>query len=102
MKNYECGTVNEVIERVSRSILRKLAPGSTLSTTNPTSLGPGSNRSRRVGKPATNQLNYGTKQTNSVALSPQANYTDWVTATFWRNLVPANRTRDLWVRSQEL
>jgi hypothetical protein len=27
------------------------------------------------------------KQTNFVALSPQANYTDWVTAT-WRNLVP--------------
>jgi hypothetical protein len=29
-----------------------------------------------------------TKQTNSVALSPQANYTDWMTATCWRNLVP--------------
>jgi hypothetical protein len=28
------------------------------------------------------------KQTNSVALSPQANYTDWVTATCQRNLVP--------------
>jgi hypothetical protein len=26
--------------------------------------------------------------TNSVALSPQANYTDWATATCWRNLVP--------------
>jgi hypothetical protein len=25
---------------------------------------------------------------NSVALSPQANYTDWATATCWRNLVP--------------
>jgi hypothetical protein len=23
-----------------------------------------------------------------MALSPQANYTDWATATFWRNLVP--------------
>jgi hypothetical protein len=29
------------------------------------------------------------KQTNSVALSPQANYTDWVTATCRRNWVPA-------------
>jgi hypothetical protein len=28
------------------------------------------------------------KQTNSVALSPQANYTDWATATYRRNLVP--------------
>jgi hypothetical protein len=28
------------------------------------------------------------KQTNSVALSPQANYTDWSTATFRQNLVP--------------
>jgi hypothetical protein len=28
------------------------------------------------------------KQTNSVALSPQANYTDWSTATCRRNLVP--------------
>jgi hypothetical protein len=25
---------------------------------------------------------------NSVALSPQANYTDWATATCWQNLVP--------------
>jgi hypothetical protein len=25
---------------------------------------------------------------NSVAFSPQANYTDWATATCWRNLVP--------------
>jgi hypothetical protein len=31
------------------------------------------------------QLN---KQTNSVAFSPQANYTDWATATCRRNLVP--------------
>jgi hypothetical protein len=23
-----------------------------------------------------------------MAFSPQANYTDWATATFWRNLVP--------------
>jgi hypothetical protein len=29
------------------------------------------------------------KQTNSVAFSLQANYTDWATATCWRNLVPA-------------
>jgi hypothetical protein len=29
-----------------------------------------------------------TNKTNSVALSPQANYTDWATATCWRNLVP--------------
>jgi hypothetical protein len=28
------------------------------------------------------------KQTNSVALSPQANYTDWATAICRRNLVP--------------
>jgi hypothetical protein len=28
------------------------------------------------------------EQTNSVAFSPQAKYTDWATATFWRNLVP--------------
>jgi hypothetical protein len=28
-----------------------------------------------------------TQQTNSVALSLQANYTDWATATCWRNLV---------------
>jgi hypothetical protein len=27
------------------------------------------------------------KQTNSVAFSPRANYTDWATATCWRNLV---------------
>jgi hypothetical protein len=28
------------------------------------------------------------KKSNSVVFSPQANYTDWVTATCWRNLVP--------------
>jgi hypothetical protein len=28
------------------------------------------------------------KQTNSVALIPQVNYTDWATATCRRNLVP--------------
>jgi hypothetical protein len=27
------------------------------------------------------------KKTNSVAFSPQANYTEWATATCWRNLV---------------
>jgi hypothetical protein len=27
-------------------------------------------------------------KTNSMALSPRANYTDWSTATCWRNLVP--------------
>jgi hypothetical protein len=27
-------------------------------------------------------------KTNSVAFSPQANYTDWATATCWQNLVP--------------
>jgi hypothetical protein len=31
-------------------------------------------------------------KTYSVATSPQANYTDWATATYWRNLVPL-----LWV-----
>jgi hypothetical protein len=30
----------------------------------------------------------GTKQTNSVAFSPQANYTDWATATCQRIVVP--------------
>jgi hypothetical protein len=34
---------------------------------------------------STNQV---LKQTNSVAFSPQANYTNWSTATCWRNLVP--------------
>jgi hypothetical protein len=29
-----------------------------------------------------------TPKKHSVAFSPQANYTDWVTATCWRNLVP--------------
>jgi hypothetical protein len=29
-----------------------------------------------------------TNKTNNVALSPQANYTDWATATCRRNLVP--------------
>jgi hypothetical protein len=28
------------------------------------------------------------KQTNSMVLTPWANYTDWATATCWRNLVP--------------
>jgi hypothetical protein len=31
---------------------------------------------------------WSTKQTNSVAFSPGANYTDWATATRRRNLVP--------------
>jgi hypothetical protein len=35
-----------------------------------------------------NQIPQTIKQTNSVALSPQANFTDWATATCWRNLVP--------------
>jgi hypothetical protein len=30
---------------------------------------------------------------NSVALSPQANYTDWATATCWRNLLPTFEDR---------
>jgi hypothetical protein len=40
--------------------------------------------------PHSSQVNAGTKtnKTNSVALSPQANYTDWSTATCWRNLEP--------------
>jgi hypothetical protein len=29
-----------------------------------------------------------TNKKNSVALSPWANYTDWATATCWRNLMP--------------
>jgi hypothetical protein len=38
----------------------------------------------------TSHLKFDIKQkTNSVALCPQANYTDWVTATCRRNLVPA-------------
>jgi hypothetical protein len=36
-------------------------------------------------QPQTNKQN---KQTNSVAFSPQANYTDWATTTCWRILVP--------------
>jgi hypothetical protein len=32
---------------------------------------------------------------NSVALSPEANYTDWTTATCWPNLVPTSADR--WV-----
>jgi hypothetical protein len=31
-----------------------------------------------------------------VALSPQANYTDWATATCWRNLVPTFVDRGVW------
>jgi hypothetical protein len=31
---------------------------------------------------------YQKTKTNSVAFSPRANYTDWPTATCWRNLVP--------------
>jgi hypothetical protein len=34
-------------------------------------------------------------QTNSVAFSPQAIYTDWATATCWRNLVPTFADRGL-------
>jgi hypothetical protein len=34
------------------------------------------------------RFDYKKKETNSVASSPQANYTDWATATCWRNLVP--------------
>jgi hypothetical protein len=39
--------------------------------------------------------NYGvvTNKTNSVALRPQANYTDWATATCRRNLVPTSVDR---------
>jgi hypothetical protein len=37
-----------------------------------------------------------TKQTNSVALSLQANYTDWVTATSRRNLVSSFVDRGVW------
>jgi hypothetical protein len=33
------------------------------------------------------------KQTNSVALSPRANYTDWATATCRRNLVSTSVDR---------
>jgi hypothetical protein len=33
------------------------------------------------------------KQKNSVALSLQANYTDWATGTRWRNLVPGIEPR---------
>jgi hypothetical protein len=35
-------------------------------------------------------------KTNSVALSPQANYTDWATATCRRNLVPTFVDRGVW------
>jgi hypothetical protein len=45
---------------------------------------------RNIGVPYTLWLYMATnkKQTNSVALSPRANYTDWATATFRRILVP--------------
>jgi hypothetical protein len=43
----------------------KTCPSATLSTTNSTWLGPGSNPGRRGGKPATNRLSYG------VALLPE-------------------------------
>jgi hypothetical protein len=33
------------------------------------------------------------EQTNSVAFIPQANYTNWATATCWRNLLPTARYR---------
>jgi hypothetical protein len=36
-----------------------------------------------------------TNKTNSVALSPQANYTDWATATCRRNLVPTFVDREV-------
>jgi hypothetical protein len=32
--------------------------------------------------------NHEKNKTNTVAFSPQANYTDWATATYWQNLVP--------------
>jgi hypothetical protein len=34
-------------------------------------------------------------KTNPVALSPQANYTDWATATFQRNLAPTFVDREV-------
>jgi hypothetical protein len=34
-------------------------------------------------------LNWNQTKTNSVALSPHVNYTNWAAATCWRNLVPA-------------
>jgi hypothetical protein len=34
-----------------------------------------------------NQTSWNSQQTNSMAHSPQANYTNWATATCWRNLV---------------
>jgi hypothetical protein len=38
---------------------------------------------------------YQAKQTNSVAPSPEANYTDWATATCRRNLVPTFADREV-------
>jgi hypothetical protein len=38
-------------------------------------------------------LDRDTKQTNSLAFSPQANYTDRATNTCWRNLVPTSADR---------
>jgi hypothetical protein len=40
------------------------------------------------GNPSCIKTSYINKSTNSVALSPQANYFDWATATCRRNLVP--------------
>jgi hypothetical protein len=42
---------------------------------------------RRLSEPQTRSGRCGFKKKNSVAFSPQANYTDWATAICWRNLV---------------
>jgi hypothetical protein len=46
-----------------------------------------------AGDPYTRLCNH--YKTNSVAFSPQTNYTDWATASCWRNLVPTFADRGL-------
>jgi hypothetical protein len=57
----ECGAVGGIrIGRGNHSTREKTCPSVTLSTTNPTSPGLGSNPGRRGGKPVINRLSYGT------------------------------------------
>jgi hypothetical protein len=37
----------------------------------------------------------GANKTNTMAFSPQMNYTNWATATSWRNLVPTFADREV-------
>jgi hypothetical protein len=63
----------------------KTCPSATLSTTNPTWPDLGSNPDRRVGKPATNCLSYGTASTLQVAqtVSFQSSDSQWIMCLKW-------------------